>query len=58
MKASEDPQVHAMHHLTSALQLLDESDAPADIGARIAETIARLSEVLNQSRDADQKVSQ
>ena len=58
MKVSEDPQVRAMQHLTSALQLLDESDAPADIGARIEETITRLSEVLDRSRDADQKVSQ
>lgn len=47
-----------MQLLTSALQLLDESDTPADVGAHVHTAIARLNEVLDQSRDSDQKVSQ
>lgn len=57
MDSSEDPRLGAIHFLTLALQLLDESDAPADIGAHVDVAIARLSEVLGQSDQAPNDVS-
>ena len=47
-----------MHFLTSALELLDKSDAPADIGAHVDVAVARLSEVLGQSEEASHQASQ
>jgi hypothetical protein len=41
-----------MRYLTLALELLDESDAPADIGAHIDVAVGRLMEVLGQSEEA------
>ena len=41
-----------MHFLTLALELLDESDAPADIGAYVDVAVCRLTEVLGQSEEA------
>ena len=58
MEASDDPRVRAMHFLTSALELLDKSDAPADIGAHVDVAVARLSEVLGQSEEASHQASQ
>ena len=52
MESSDDPRVQAMHFLTLALELLDKSDAPADIGAHIDVAVGRLSEVLGQSEEA------
>lgn len=49
MTSRQDPRSHAMHFLTSALQLLDDSDAPADIGAHVQTAISRLSEVIGES---------
>ena len=49
MDTADDPRSGAMHFLTLALRLLDESDAPADIGAHVDVAISRLSEVLGQS---------
>ena len=46
-----------MHFLTLALRSLDESDAPADIGAHVDVAIIRLSEVLGQSEPARNDVS-
>jgi hypothetical protein len=45
---SDESWAEAMHHLTAALQLLDESDTPADVGAHVAVAIERLSEVVRQ----------
>jgi hypothetical protein len=47
-----------MHYLTLALELLDKSDTPADIGAHIDVAVARLSEVLDQSEEAAHQASQ
>jgi hypothetical protein len=58
MKTSGDYQARAMELLASALQLLDESDTPADVGAHVDLAIVRLSEVMSQSGDEAQKVSQ
>jgi hypothetical protein len=58
MDSSDDPLSGAMHFLTLALQLLDQSDAPADIGAHVDVAIARLSEVLGQCEQAPHQVSQ
>jgi hypothetical protein len=58
MKTSENAQVQAMHFLKLALQLLDESDTSADVGAHVEVAITRLSEVLGQSDEAAQRVSQ
>lgn len=58
METSDDPRLRARHLLTLALQLLDESDAPADVGAHVDVAIARLSEVLGQSDEAPQQASQ
>lgn len=41
-----------MHFLKLALQSLDESDTPADIGAHVDVAIARLAEVLGESDEA------
>ena len=41
-----------MHFLTLALELLDESDAPADIGAHVDVAVGRLMKVLGQSEEA------
>jgi hypothetical protein len=49
MDTSDNSQVRAMHFLKLALQLLDESDAPADVGAHVDVAITRLSEVLGES---------
>ena len=58
MDSSDDPRSRALDLLTSALHILDESDAPADVGAHVAVAIARLSEALNQSDQAPNQVSQ
>ena len=58
MESSDDPRVRAMHFLTLALELLDESDAPADIGAHVDVAVGRLSEVLGQSEEASHHASQ
>jgi hypothetical protein len=58
MESSDDPRVRAMHFLTQALDLLDESDAPADIGAHVETAIGRLTEVLGQSQEAPHQASQ
>jgi hypothetical protein len=58
METSDDPRLRARHLLTLALQLLDESDAPADVGAHVDVAIARLSEVLGQSDKASHHASQ
>jgi hypothetical protein len=47
-----------MHYLTLALELLDKSAAPADIGAHVDVAVARLSEVLGQSEEAPHQASQ
>ncbi len=47
-----------MHYLTLALELLDESDAPSDIGAHIDVAVDRLSEILGQSEEASHQASQ
>lgn len=39
--------------MESALQLLDEADAPADIGAHLDLAISRLKQVLPQSSASD-----
>jgi hypothetical protein len=52
MDTSDNSQVRAMHFLKLALQLLDESDAPADIGAHVDAAITRLSEALGNSDEA------
>ena len=43
---SNNPLLRAQGLLVSALQLLDEANAPSDIGAHVDLAIARLSEVL------------
>ena len=48
MDSLDDPRLGAIHYLTLALNLLDQSDAPADIGAHVDAAISRLSEVLGQ----------
>ena len=57
MGTADDPRSGAMHFLTLALGLLDESDVPADIGAHVDVAISRLSEVLGQSDRAPNDVS-
>lgn len=57
MDTADDPRSGAMHFLTLALRLLDESDAPADIGAHVDVAISRLSEVLGQSDEASNDAS-
>ena len=52
MDTSDNSQLRAMHFLKLALQSLDESDTPADIGAHVAVAIARLAEVLGESDEA------
>ena len=47
-----------MHFLTLALELLDESDAPADIGAHVDVAVGRLAEELGQSEEAPHHASQ
>ena len=47
-----------MHFLTLALDLLDKSDAPADIGAHVDVAIGRLTDVLGQSEEAAHQASQ
>jgi len=51
MEPSDDPRAQAMHFLTLALELLDESDAPADIGAYVDVAVCGLTEVLGQSEE-------
>jgi hypothetical protein len=58
MDTSGDLRLRAMHFLTLALQALDESDAPADIGAHVDVAIARLSEAPGQSDQAQHQISQ
>jgi len=58
MNTADDPRSRAMHFLTLALQLLDESDVPADVGAHVDTAIVRLAEILAQSGEGSQKVSQ
>jgi hypothetical protein len=58
MEPSDDPRVQAMHFLTLALELLDKSDAPADIGAHVETAIGRLTEVLGQTQEAPHQASQ
>jgi hypothetical protein len=47
-----------MQFLTLALELLDKSDAPADIGAHVDVAIGRLSEVMGQSEETPHQASQ
>ena len=47
-----------MHFLTLALEFLDKSDVPADIGAHVDVAIGRLSEVLGESEEASHQASQ
>lgn len=47
-----------MHFLTLALGLLDESGAPADIGAHVDVAIGRLTEELGQSEEEPHQASQ
>lgn len=58
MDASDDPRSRALNLLTLALQILDENDVPADIGAHVDVAIARLSEVIDQSGEAPHQLSQ
>jgi hypothetical protein len=58
MDCSDDPRSRALDLLTLALQILDKSDLPADIGAHVDVAIARLSEVLDQSDRTPNQVSQ
>jgi len=58
MEPSDDPRVQAMQFLTLALELLDKSDAPADIGAHVDVAICRLSEVMGQSEETPHQASQ
>ena len=39
----------ALVYMQAALQLLDDVDAPADIGAHLATALGRLQEILPQS---------
>jgi hypothetical protein len=48
MGSLDDPRLSAIHFLRLALNLLDQSDAPSDIGAHADAAISRLSEVLGQ----------
>ena len=57
MDSSDDPRSRALNLLTLALQILDDSDLPADIGAHVDVAIARLSEALDQSDQASNQVS-
>ncbi|HMJ07320.1 MAG TPA: hypothetical protein VK474_13765 [Chthoniobacterales bacterium] len=54
MDTSDDPILRAMQLLKSALGILDEAGASADIGAHVEVAISRLGEVLDQSDQADQ----
>jgi hypothetical protein len=47
-----------MHILASALQLLDDSGTPADIGAHVQTAISRLSEVIGETDHVSSHVSQ
>ena len=58
VEPSDDPRVRAMHFLTLALGLLDESGAPADIGAHVDVAIGRLTEELGQSEEEPHQASQ
>jgi len=57
MDASDDPRLGALRFLTLALQLLDESNAPADIGAHVDAAITRLSEALGDPGSAPDNLS-
>lgn len=47
------PKLHAaLDHLEGSLQLLDDADAPAEIGAHVDLAIHRLREVLAKSEPA------
>ena len=47
-----------MHFLTLALELLDKSNAPADIGAHVEVAIGRLSDVLGEAEETSHQASQ
>jgi hypothetical protein len=51
---SNNPLSRAQNLLASALQLLDEADAPSDIGAHVNLAITRLSETLEAAGQNDQ----
>ena len=57
MDSSGDPRSRALTLLTLALQILDENDVPADVGAHVDVAIARLSEVIGESGQAQHQVS-
>jgi len=48
MDTLDDPLQRALQLLESALGILDEAQAPADIGAHISVAISRLEEELRQ----------
>ena len=53
MESATDPLSKALQLLQSALELLDQAGAPADIGAHLDFTIVRLLEALEASTAAD-----
>jgi hypothetical protein len=50
MEFQNDCLARAHHLLASALQLLDEAEASADIGACVDHAMVRLSEVIEERR--------
>jgi hypothetical protein len=58
MDSPNDLLARARACLTLALQLLDEGNAPGDIGAHVDLAVTRVSEVLKERGDADQDVTQ
>ena len=53
MDLSTDPLSRALQLLQSALELLDQADAPADIGAHLDLTIVRVRELLDAPAAGD-----
>ena len=47
--SNEEKLEKALICMESALQLLDESDAPADVGAHLDMSISRLKDVMSES---------
>jgi hypothetical protein len=52
MDSTNDLLLRAQHFLTSALHLLDEANAPADIGAHVDLAVSRLSDELGTASKA------
>ena len=48
----EQPLLNALSHMQTALKLLDEVDAPADIGAHLDLAVCRLQERLKELSSA------